>query len=107
MVTVASITVVALVTFDSLGHALLCPAIYMFVNISDNFLTPLVLGRRMLLNPLIVFVALMFWGAIWGIVGVLLAVPITMAFKIVCDHFKSLAPIGELLAGGPTIVDEK
>jgi predicted PurR-regulated permease PerM len=99
LITVASITVVALVTFDSIGHALLCPAIYLFVNISDNFISPYFLGKRLVLNPLMVFLALMFWGWIWGIVGVLLAVPITMAFKIFCDHFKALAPIGELLAG--------
>lgn len=101
MTCVASIAVVALVTFESLGHALLCPAIYLAVNISDNFVAPMFLGKQMVLNPLIVFLALMFWGWIWGIVGVLLAVPITMAFKIFCDHFRALAPLGELLAGEP------
>jgi predicted PurR-regulated permease PerM len=101
MFCVSCIATVALVTFESMGHALLAPAIYMFVNISDNFIAPLFLGKQMVLNPLIVFLALMFWGWIWGIVGVLLAVPITMAFKIFCDHFKALAPIGELLAGEP------
>jgi predicted PurR-regulated permease PerM len=101
MMTIACITVVSLVTFDSIAHALLAPAIYIFINVSDNFIAPLFLGKRLVLNPLIVFIALMFWGWIWGVVGVLLAVPITMAFKIFCDHFQSLAPIGELLAGEP------
>ncbi len=99
MFCIACITVVSLVTFDTIGHAMLPPAIYLFVNVSDNFIAPLFLGKRMVLNPLIVFLALMFWGWIWGIIGVLLAVPMTMAFKIFCDHFQSLAPIGELLAG--------
>jgi predicted PurR-regulated permease PerM len=99
MFCVACITVVSLVTFESLGHALLAPAIYVFINVSDNFISPLVIGRRLVLNPLIVFLAVLFWGWIWGIVGVLIAVPLTMAFKIFCDHFKALAPIGELLAG--------
>lgn len=98
---VSCITVVSLVTFESFTHALLPPAIYIFVNISDNFISPLIIGKQMVLNPLVVFVAVLFWGWIWGIPGVLLAVPLTMAFKIVCDHFKSLAPIGEMLAGEP------
>lgn len=101
MMMIASITVVSLVTFDTIPHAALPPAIYIFVNVSDNFISPLFLGKRMVLNPLIVFLALLFWGWIWGIVGVLLAVPITMAFKIFCDHFQTLAPFGELLAGEP------
>jgi predicted PurR-regulated permease PerM len=95
------VTIVALVTFESVGHALLAPAIYLGVNFADNFISPLFLGKRLTLNPLIVFLCLMFWGWIWGIVGVLLAVPLTMAFKIFCDHFKTLAPLGELLAGEP------
>jgi predicted PurR-regulated permease PerM len=101
MFCVSCITVVALVTFNSFGHALLAPAIYMFVNISDNFISPFFIGKQMVLNPLVVFIAVLFWGWIWGIIGVLLAVPITMAFKIFCDHFKTLAPIGEMLAGEP------
>jgi predicted PurR-regulated permease PerM len=101
MFCVACITVVSLVTFQSLTHALLAPAIYVTVNVSDNFISPLFLGKRLVLNPLIVFLAVLFWGWIWGIVGVLIAVPLTMAFKIFCDHFKMLAPVGELLAGEP------
>jgi predicted PurR-regulated permease PerM len=101
MMMIASITVVSLVTFETIGQALIPPSIYIVVNVSDNFIAPLFLGKRMVLNPLIVFLALMFWGWIWGIIGVLLAVPITMAFKIFCDHFQALAPFGELLAGEP------
>jgi predicted PurR-regulated permease PerM len=98
---VSCIAIVSLVTFQSIAHALLAPLIYMTVNISDNFISPLFIGKQMVLNPLIVFLAVLFWGWIWGIVGVLLAVPITMAFKIFCDHSKALAPIGEMLAGEP------
>jgi predicted PurR-regulated permease PerM len=101
IITCSCVTLVALVTFDSVGHALLVPALYISVNMADNFISPLFLGKRLTLNPLIVFITIMFWGWIWGIVGVLLAVPITMAFKIFCDHFQSLAPIGELLESEP------
>lgn len=101
MFCVACITVVSIVTFQSFSHALLAPAIYVLVNVSDNFISPIFIGKRLVLNPLIVFLAVLFWGWIWGIVGVLIAVPLTMALKIFCDHFKSLAPVGELLAGEP------
>jgi predicted PurR-regulated permease PerM len=101
MFCVACITIVSIVTFESFSHALLAPAIYVLVNISDNFISPIFIGKRLVLNPLIVFLAVLFWGWIWGIVGVLIAVPLTMALKIFCDHFKSLAPLGELLAGEP------
>jgi predicted PurR-regulated permease PerM len=92
------ITFVAIVSFDSLSKALIAPAIYFGVNFSDNFLSPYILGKRLVLNPLIVFLAVMFWGWLWGIVGVLLAVPITVTVKVFCDHIPSLAPFGEFLS---------
>lgn len=99
MTAIGVITIVSLVTFDSLGKALTPPLIYLGINLSDNFIAPFFLGRRMVLNPVVIFVALMFWGWLWGIIGVLLAVPITMTFKIICEHFESTAPIAELLSG--------
>jgi len=91
------VTIVALVSFDSPSRALIAPAIYFGVNFADNFIAPYVMGRRLVLNPLIVFLAVMFWGWIWGIVGVILAVPITMVLKIIGDHNSLLAPYTELL----------
>jgi predicted PurR-regulated permease PerM len=91
------VTGVALISLDSVGQALLAPVIYCSVNFLDNFLAPYVLGKRLTLNPIIVFLAVMFWGWIWGIPGVLLAVPLTMITKIVCDHSPALAPFAEFL----------
>jgi predicted PurR-regulated permease PerM len=91
------VTIVAVVTFDSLGKALIAPAIYFGVNFADNFIAPHVMGRRLVLNPLVVFLAVMFWGWIWGIVGVILAVPVTMTLKIICDHSTTFAPYAEFL----------
>ncbi len=62
-----------------------------------NFLYAKIIGRRVRLNPLIVTVALMFWGIVWGGVGLLLAVPITAAIKAVCDNIETLEPYGKLL----------
>ena len=65
--------------------------------IAMNFLYAKIIGRRVRLNPLMVTVALMFWGIVWGGVGLLLAVPITAAVKAVCDNVESLEPYGKLL----------
>jgi predicted PurR-regulated permease PerM len=105
------VTIVALVSFDSASRALMAPAIYFGVNFADNFIAPYVMGRRLVLNPLIVFLAVMFWGWIWGIVGVILAVPITMVLKIIGDHNSLLAPYTQLLtaprADQPEVVSER
>jgi predicted PurR-regulated permease PerM len=60
-----------------------------------NVLYPKVLGKRLQLNPLVVTISLLIWGFIWGAMGLVLAVPIMAAIKIVCDHVTALRPIGE------------
>jgi predicted PurR-regulated permease PerM len=65
--------------------------------ISMNFLYAKIIGRRVRLNPLVVTVAMMFWGLLWGGVGLVLAIPITAAIKAVCDNVESLLPLGRLL----------
>jgi predicted PurR-regulated permease PerM len=65
-----------------------------------NLLYPKVLGARMQLNPLMVTVALLFWGFLWGAPGLLLAIPVTAALKITCDHVPALHSLGELLSEG-------
>ena len=92
------VSVVALLTFNSIGHAALAPLIYFGLTVVQaNLITPMILGRRLTLNPVVVFVGIVFWGWIWGIIGTFLAVPILMTFKILCDHIEPLAPIGEFL----------
>ena len=96
-----TIFVVALVssaTFPTVGQMALPPAAYfVLATIEGNFVTPYVMGQRMMLNPVIVFVGLTFWGWMWGIPGALLAVPLLVILKIICDHTEPLAPIGEFL----------
>jgi predicted PurR-regulated permease PerM len=62
---------------------------------SMNVLYPKVLGKRLQLNPLVVVISLLVWGWIWGALGLILAVPIMGAIKIVCDNITSLRPVGE------------
>jgi predicted PurR-regulated permease PerM len=92
------LAMVALVQFDDTGRALLVPATFLALNIVEgNIVTPMLVGRQLLLNPVVIFIGVLFWGWLWGIVGSLLAVPILATFKIVCDHIEGLAPVGEFL----------
>ena len=59
-----------------------------------NVLYPMVLGKRLRLNPLALTLALLFWGWLWGAMGLLLAVPLTGALKIICDNIARLRPFG-------------
>lgn len=99
LVTLSILSVVALLSFDDLGHALLVPAAFLVLNeIEGDMLTPWLLGRRLSLNPLAIFLGLVFWGWLWGAIGALLAVPIMVTLKEVCDNIERLAPIGRVLA---------
>jgi predicted PurR-regulated permease PerM len=60
-------------------------------------LEPLILGRQVKINPLFTILALVFGEIIWGIPGVILAIPITAMLKIVCDHIDALKPYGFLI----------
>lgn len=98
MTEIATVALVALATFPNIGHALAVPACYLGLAVLEgNFVTPYIMGRRMTLNPVVVFVSVTFWGFLWGIVGVFLAVPMLVMFKIFCDYIEPLAPIGEFL----------
>ncbi len=92
------VAIVSFITFEDLGHVILVPFSYLLLTaIEGNIITPLIHGRRFAVNPVIIFLSLIFWGWIWGIPGALIAVPMTVIFKIVCDHIESLNPIGEFL----------
>jgi predicted PurR-regulated permease PerM len=62
-----------------------------------NVLYPKLLGSRLRINPLAVTLALLFWGAVWGAVGLVLAIPITGAIKIIFDHVESMKPYADWL----------
>jgi predicted PurR-regulated permease PerM len=95
---VVILAVAALTTFDSVGHALLVPASFLVINlIQGNVVSPLVMGHRLSLNPVALFIGLAFWFWIWGTAGAFIAVPLLATFKIFCDHIESLAPVGEFL----------
>ena len=76
-----------LVTFPSLTHALIAPALYLgFTTLEGHFITPGIMGRRLTLNPLVVFLSLVFWTWLWGPVGAFLAVPIVIVLLVISSH---------------------
>ena len=98
LVNMVILALAALVAFDSVSRALLVPAVFFGINlIEGNLVTPMILGRRMRLNTVALFIGFVFWWYIWGVAGAILAVPIMAALKIMCDHIESLTPIGEFL----------
>jgi predicted PurR-regulated permease PerM len=97
-VTLAVLTVVALLTFDTLSHAFLVPACFLAVaTLEGQVITPYVLGARLSLDPVVVFLGLIFWLWLWGPAGALLAVPVLVTLKIICDHVRPLAAWSALL----------
>jgi len=96
---VICMTLAAILSFDSLGYAMVFPASYLILAaIEGNFITPMILGRSLTLNPVVILIALTFWGWMWGIAGMILAVPILATFKIFCDHIEPMAPIAEFMS---------
>jgi len=87
-----------LTVYDSPPIYLLIAVVVTAVHLlAVNLLYPKVVGSRLHLNPLVVTVALMFWGTLWGAVGLVLAVPVVAAVKAACDHISGLEAYGKFL----------
>jgi predicted PurR-regulated permease PerM len=96
--TICIVTLVSAATFPTTSRILIPPLSYLILaSLEGNFVTPWIMGRRLTLNPVVIFVGLTFWGWLWGIAGALLAVPLLVIIKIICDHTERLAPVGEFL----------
>ena len=88
----------AFVQFDSVGAALEIALVPLIVFTLEGFLIkPAVMGRAARINGTAMFIGLLFWGWIWGIIGIIVAVPIMMVVKTVCDRVEGLQPLGILL----------
>jgi predicted PurR-regulated permease PerM len=92
-------TLGAVLSFDNFGYALVFPGAYLVLaSLEGNFITPWVMGKSLTLNPVLILLSLTFWGFMWGVAGVILAVPILAAFKIFCSHVEQLEPVAEFLS---------
>lgn len=92
------LSMVGMLTFDDLASSLLVPGIFALLTVTaSNVVLPMVLGRRLLLSPVAIFIAILVWGWLWGVIGALLAVPLLASVKIVCERIEPLNPIAEFL----------
>ena len=98
VVTITSLTVVSYLSFESWWNILPPPLLFFcYTAIEGQFITPLITGRRLVLNPIMIFISIVFWSWAWGIFGVLLAVPILATLKIVSKNVNSLKVLHALL----------
>lgn len=91
---------VAILSFESFWWAVAAPGAYAAIKvIESNFISPNILGRSLTLNPLVIILSLLFWGWLWGPVGALLAVPILVIAKTVCEHVERLQKLADFISG--------
>jgi predicted PurR-regulated permease PerM len=104
IVTSIAILLAAVLTFSVPLEALFPPLAFVaLTTLEGNIATPALVGRRLTLNPVIVFASLLFWGWLWGVAGLLIAVPLLVVFKILCDHIVPLQVVGEYLSSLPPV----
>jgi predicted PurR-regulated permease PerM len=98
LIVTGGLAAIAYVQFGTEVMALTVAGIALLITTLEGwFLTPMLMSRVAQINPVIIFASLLFWSWLWGIWGMLLAVPIMMAVKATCDRIEGLEPIGKLL----------
>ena len=94
----AGLGVVSFMQFNNLLQtAYVCGVAFAITSLEGFLLTPMLMSRAAQMNPVAIFIGLLFWSWIWGIWGTVLAVPMMMMLKAICDHIEDLQPVGELL----------
>lgn len=98
LISLAVISIVSLVTFDHIAHAIWVPlSLAILTGLEGQFITPMILGKRLLLSPVLVFISILFWGWLWGIAGCLMAVPILAILKVIGGKLDSFSSLSELI----------
>jgi predicted PurR-regulated permease PerM len=99
IVGITMLLVVGLISFDSVSQAFMPFGWYLLIHLIEaNFVTPILLGRRFTLNPVAIFISLMFWFWLWGVPGALLSVPILVSVKAVCDRLPRAHFVSEFIS---------
>lgn len=99
LTTIVIVAVISVVSFDSMSYAMIAPAFVIACNVLEGqIITPLIVGRRLELNAVAIFIAVAFWSWLWGFIGALIAVPLLVVVKVFCDHFEELQSFGNFLA---------
>jgi predicted PurR-regulated permease PerM len=98
VVVTGGLGVVSFMQFDDLLKSVyVCATAFAITSLEGFLLTPALMGRAARMNPVAIFVGLLFWTWVWGVWGTVLAVPMLMMLKAVCEHVEDLQPVGELL----------
>lgn len=92
------LSLIGYLQFGTIGMIVAVAGVSLLITTLEGFLlTPVLMSRASSMNKVAVFTGLLFWSWTWGVWGLLLAVPMMMVLKVVCDHIESLQPIGHLL----------
>ena len=92
------LSMAAVVTYDDVARIWPVPAVFLgLILMEGQLIQPVVVGRSLRLNPVMVFLAFLVLGWLWGIAGMFIAVPILVTLKVICDHVERFAPLGEYL----------
>ena len=103
----ALVAAVGLLAFDGLWQALLpCLVYYGLTAVEGQLVTPWLVGRELRLNTVVVFVAIVFWAWLWSIVGMLIAVPVLVAIRTICEAIPGLEPVADFLSARGAERDE-
>ncbi|MEP7367103.1 MAG: AI-2E family transporter [Acidobacteriota bacterium] len=98
IIVTAGLALVAFLQFGSVAVALKIAGVALAITSLEGYLlTPALMGRAARINGVAMFLGLLFWSWLWGVIGMIVAVPIMMVVKTVCDRIEHLQPIGELL----------
>ncbi len=93
------VSLVAAITFDRPGQILSAPFVYYALTMIEGyFITPTIIGWRFMVNPIIVFMWVLAWGALWGIPGMLIGLPLLMVFHSICSKVPALSRIERVLS---------
>ncbi len=98
LIVTSTLFLIAFLQFGTLGMAAAVGGLALIITTLEGWLlTPVLMSRVSQMNQVTVFAGLLFWGWMWGIPGLLLAVPMMMVIKATCDRIEDLQPIGKLL----------
>ena len=98
MIVAGALAVVAFMQFDSLAMTgYICAVTFAITALEGWLLTPALMSRTAQMNPVAIFIGLLFWSWVWGVWGTILAVPMMMMGKAICDRVEDLQSVGELL----------
>jgi predicted PurR-regulated permease PerM len=106
--TLVVVSIVALVSFDGLPRVFAVAGSYAaLAAVEGQVIQPLLVGRRLQLNPMLVFLALWFGGLFWGIAGIVLATPALVALKVIASHSRAGTPLLDFLSPHSEAEDEQ